>query len=109
MGVQPRLAIRPSGYRDLAGLAQWLPEAGERLREDEFLECLTGRSDAVWARAVYLLRVAGAEAIAEAALESRRPKHPVWFGATRTGGLYDPVAKVTDADLVRYLEIPAGA
>jgi hypothetical protein len=108
-GLVAGIAIRPSGYRDLAGLAQWLPGAGYRLRKDELLECLVGRPDAVWQRAAYLLRVAGAHAIAEAVLESRPPRHPVWFGATRTGGHCDPVAKVTDADLVRYLEIEAGA
>ncbi|MDR1188882.1 MAG: type IV toxin-antitoxin system AbiEi family antitoxin [Bifidobacteriaceae bacterium] len=108
-GLVAGIAIRPSGYRDLAGLAQWLPEAGERLRKDEFLECLAGRPDAVWQRATYLLRVAGAAAIAEVLLESRPPRHPVWFGATRTGGLYDPVAKVSDADLGRHLEGGVGA
>jgi hypothetical protein len=108
-GLIVGIAIRPSGYRDLAGLAQWLPEAAMRLREKELLECLEGRSDAVWQRAAYLLRAAGADAIAETVLESRPPRHPVWFGATRTGGSYDPVAKVSDADLARYLEGGTGA
>jgi hypothetical protein len=108
-GLIAGIALRPSGYQDLPGLAQWLPDAGSKLRKHELLACLVFAPESVWQRAAYLARVAGAEDVAAAIVNEHPPKHPVWFGATRNGGTHDPVTKVTDADLARYLEGGTGA
>ncbi|MDR1442671.1 MAG: hypothetical protein LBJ02_09875 [Bifidobacteriaceae bacterium] len=108
-GLIAGIAIRPSGYHDIAGLAQWLPEVGAKVREPELFACLKNRPDAVWQRAAYLLRAADAGSLAGAVLAARPPKHPVWFGTRRVGAAYDSVAKVTDADLARYFDAGTGA
>lgn len=100
-GLIAGIAVRPSGYHDLAGLAQWLPEVRSRLREPELFACLKDRPDAVCQRAAYLLRAAGAGSLADAVLAGRPPKHPVWFGSRRAGASYGPVAKASGADLAR--------
>jgi len=108
-GLIAGIATRPSGYRDLPGLAQWLPGASAKLRTDTLLECLWDAPTSVWQRAAYLARLAGADETAQALLTQRPPEHMAWFGATRRGGTYDPVTKVTDADLAPYLDGGTGA
>jgi hypothetical protein len=108
-GLIAGVAAKPSGYRDLAGLAQWLPEAGPRLRESELMACLAGATEASWQRAAYLARIAGAGGVAEALLAARPPRHSAWFGPRRAGGVYDPAAKIGDAVLARYLQGGTGA
>jgi hypothetical protein len=104
-GLLAGIAIRPSGYQDLPGLAQWLPEAGARIDAEPLAACLTAAPASAWQRAAYLCRAAGAEQAATELLAARPPKTPVWFGATRTvGASHDPVTRVTDADLAPYLE-----
>jgi len=108
-GLVAGIALRPSAYHDLAGLAQWLPEVRHRLHEAELMDCLANAPDSAWQRAAYLTRIAGADAVSCALLEQKPPQHPVWFGATRRGGVYDRVTKVNDADLIRFLEGGTGA
>lgn len=108
-GLIAGIALRPSGYLDLPGLAQWLPDIGAGLREQNLLACLTNAPASAWQRAAYLVRLAGAEALAVTLVTKHSPKHPIWFGATRNGGVYDPVTKVTDADLAPYLDGGVGA
>jgi len=108
-GLIAGIAIRPSGYLDVPGLAQWLPAVGKNLRASALAECLNGRPGSVLQRAAYLARIAGADDVAGAVLSQRPPKHPIWFGATRSGGTYDPVVKVCDADLAPYLDGGIGA
>jgi len=109
-GLIAGIAVRPSGYHDLAGLAQWLPDIGSRLDETVVIECMAGAPSAAWQRAAYLSRLAGVQDVAEQLLAEHRPVTSVWFGATRTvGARYDPVAGVLDADLARYLSGGSGA
>ena len=102
-GLIAGIATRPSGYRDLPGLAQWLPGVGAKLRAGVLLDCLRDAPASAWQRAAYLSRVARGDETAAALLSQRPPKHMAWFGATRSGGTYDPVAKVSDADLAPHL------
>ncbi|MDR2380157.1 MAG: hypothetical protein LBE08_03120 [Bifidobacteriaceae bacterium] len=54
--------------------------------------------------------MSGAETAADELLASHPPTTLVWFGATRTAGAaYDPVVKVSDADLAPYLAGGVGA
>jgi hypothetical protein len=109
-GLVAGIAARPSGYRDLAGLAQWLPDAGDRLDAVALEACLDGLPQSAYQRAAYLCRVSGAETIADELLAGHPPANPVWFGATRqAGAAYDPMAKVSDADLTPYLAGGVGA
>jgi len=108
-GLIAGIAMRPSAYHDLAGLAQWLPEVKHRLHGAELMACLAGAPESAWQRAAYLTRIAGADDVCRAILGQRPPRHPVWFGATRVGGVYDRMTKVNDADLARYLEGGTGA
>lgn len=109
-GLIAGIAHRPSGYQDLAGLAQWLPDVGSHLTATVMMECLADAPLAVWQRAAYLSRLAGAQEIAEVLLAEHQPVVSVWYGATRAAGAqYDPVSKVLDADLAPYLNGGSGA
>jgi hypothetical protein len=109
-GLIAGIAIRPSGYRDLAGLAQWLPEASQHLDTTALTACLADAPRSAWQRAAYLARIAGTTTIADKLLLDHPPQTPIWFGATRTtGASYDPAAKVTDADLAPHLAGGIGA
>jgi hypothetical protein len=102
-GLIAGIATRPSGYRDLVGLGQWLPEVGERLRGDLLLDCLAPAPPTVWQRAAYLTRLAGARHLSDDLLGIRPPRSPLWFSGSRTGGIFDPDTRVVDADLLPYL------
>ena len=108
-GLLAGIAIRPSGYEDLPGLAQWLPDTSSKMDKAKLTACLSSQPESVWQRAAYLLGVAGDSDIAEELMEERPPRHMIWFSATRTNGVYDPVSKVSDADLAPYLEGGTGA
>jgi len=56
-----------------------------------------------------MARLAGAGGVTAAIISEHPPQHAIWFSATRHGGVSDPVAKVTDADLAPYLEGGTGA
>ena len=108
-GLIAGIAQRPSGYQDMPGLGQWLPDVGPALRKDVLFACLAGAAQSAWQRAAYLVRAAGVSVVAEAILAQHPARHALWFGATRTGGIFDPVARVSDADLAPYLEGGIGA
>jgi len=108
-GLLVGIAMRPSGYHDLAGLAQWLPDGGAQLDKAKLRACLSSEKESVWQRAAYLIGVAGASDIAAELMAERPPHHMIWFSATRTNGVYDPISKVSDADLAPYLEGGTGA
>ena len=103
-GLIAGIAFRPSGYRDLVGLAQWLPEVGERLDPGVLAEALKDATSSARQRAAYLARLAGADHAAATLLTRWPPSAPVWYGSTRSAGArYDPVTGVWDGDLARYL------
>ncbi|MDR2373625.1 MAG: hypothetical protein LBD77_05915, partial [Bifidobacteriaceae bacterium] len=109
-GLIAGIAIRPSGYRDLAGLAQWLPQSGGLVEADALAACLAHAPTSAWQRAAYLARWAGAEGVADRLMAERPPKTPVWFGATRSAGAtHDPATKITDADLAPLMNTGVGA
>jgi hypothetical protein len=108
-GLIAGIAIRPGGYHDVPGLAQWLLGVGNRLDAETIESCLAGAPQSVWQRASYLVGLAGNQKLSVALASVRPPAHTVWFGATRTGGHYDPVSRVLDADLAPYLSGGTGA
>ena len=92
-------AARPSAYRDLAGLAQWLPDGGPRIDYERLLACLGAVNASTKQRAIYLLQLAERSDLAEDLARRFPPTVPVWFGAKRSGGRQDPLSRVMDAEL----------
>jgi hypothetical protein len=107
-GLVAGIAMRPSGYQDVVGLAQWLPESARGLDTDIIAQCLGSAPQAAWQRAAYLARLAGNVGVSGALLAARPPRQMVWFGATRRGGRFDRATQVTDADLAPYLYAGTG-
>ncbi len=107
-GLVAGIARRPSGYRDLAGLGQWLVTATERIDADRLVASLDGAPTAARQRAAYLVGAAGRTELIDRLLPEQQ-LDPVWFGARRPGGKFDPVTKVNDTELAPYLSGGAGA
>jgi hypothetical protein len=106
-GLLAGIAQRPTSYRDLAGLAQWLPEIPELIDFKILKSCLENSPVSVWQRTAYLLVQAGATQMAEELLVIKKPNSMIWYGSSRKDGKYDPLSKVNDADLIKYLgEVP---
>jgi AbiEi antitoxin C-terminal domain len=105
MGV----ATKPSSYRDLAGLAQWLPDAGPRVDFDLLVTCLEPANASSRQRAIYLLELANRIDLAERLARLFPPKVPVWFGAKRSGGRYDRLSQVLDSELLPLMSGGTGA
>lgn len=103
------IAARPSGYQDLAGLAQWLPDAGDRIDADLLTACIEGAKPATTQRCIYLLGLAQRPDLAERLARLYPPRTPVWFGTRKPGSRHDLVSKVTDADLAPLMSGGTGA
>jgi hypothetical protein len=103
------VAAKPSGYRDLAGLAQWLPESGKRIDDKLLLACLRDANPSVKQRTIYLLELAGRLDLAEDFARLFPPAVPVWFGTARSGGRHDRLSRVLDAELAPLMAGGIGA
>jgi hypothetical protein len=103
------IATRPSSYRDLAGLAQWLPDSGPRIEYERLLACLAVTNTSTKQRLIYLLQLAERADIAEDLARRFPPTVPVWFGATRSGGRLDRLSRVLDAELAPLMSGGTGA
>ena len=103
------IATRPSSYRDLAGLAQWLPDSGPRIDYERLLACLADANTSTKQRVIYLLQLARRLDMAEDLARRFPPTVPVWFGATRSGGRQDRLSRVMDAELAPLMSGGTGA
>lgn len=102
-GLLAGIAVRPTGYRDTQGLAEWLPEAAAGINRELLEEIIRPLTQMARQRVVYLLRCGGNE-LAAAELASRYPASQVaWFGPREPGGTFDPVSRVNDTRLSPYL------
>lgn len=108
-GLLVGIATRPSGYKDIAGLAQWLETSGEKFDETRVARLLSNALPAVQQRSAYLLMLLGNRDGAEWLLNEFRPRVTAWFGPHEPGGRYEPTSKVNDTLLVRYLSVGTGA
>lgn len=104
------IAARPSAYRDVAGLAQWLPQVAGRVEVETVVGLLAGMRAATRQRAGYLLG-AGGNAAARSALARAYPAtSPVWLGPREAGaGIFDPQTQVNDTILHKYLSVGTGS
>jgi hypothetical protein len=103
------IATRPSAYRDLAGLAQWLPDSGPRIDYEHLLACLGPANASTTQRTMYLLQLAERPDLAKDLARRFPPTVPVWFGATRSGGHQDRLSRVLDAGLAPLMSGGTGA
>ncbi|HMS74680.1 hypothetical protein [Gordonia sp. (in: high G+C Gram-positive bacteria)] len=103
------IGIRPSGYKDIAGLGQWLSVAPYQVDLPKIVELLAPASSAARQRTSYLLNASGNRAGAQQIIDIYPPTDTAWLGPRRQGGHYDPVTKVSDTLLHPYLSVGGGA
>lgn len=108
-GLLAGIAIRPSGYNDIPGLAQWLPEAAAQADTALLAKILSGAAASAKQRATFLLG-AGGNTAARDWFISRWPAQAVaWFGSRDGDGVFDSASQVNDTVLYRYLDAGVGA
>lgn len=103
------VAARPSGYRDVAGLGQWLEFGAHRADAAAIIALLESQNAATRQRAAYLFSATLFHEKADEVLRAYPPRQPVWFGPRTTGGHYDRDSLVNDTLLWDYLSIGVGA
>lgn len=108
-GLLVGIGIRPSGYKDIAGLGQWLSARPFDVDTDKVLRLLASASAAARQRTAYLLRVSGDREAAQEIIDRDPPTETAWIGPRRQGGRYDPVTRVSDTRLHPYLSVGGGS
>lgn len=103
------VAARPSGYRDVAGMGQWLELGAHRADVADVISLLKSQGAATRQRAAYLFLATAFNEKADAVLRAFPPRQPVWFGPRTAGGHYDGTCMVNDTLLREYLSIGVGA
>jgi hypothetical protein len=101
------IAARPSAYKDVAGLGQWLAEI-RRLDVETVIDLLQPMRAAARQRAAYLLSVSHADDAATI-VDAYRPKETAWLGPRTPGGLFDARTKVNDTLLADYINAGTGS
>lgn len=102
-GIIAAIAIRPDGFTDWPGLAEWLPAVAQQVDAAHLRSFLADRTIAAWARAIYFLRSGGnTTTAAELATFAPAGKGPFYLGPRRAGGHYDAATRVIDTVVARY-------
>lgn len=105
-GLIVGIAVRPSAYKDVAGLGQWLPNAVTRVDLDAIIGLLAVRPRATAQRAAYLLGSAGNDDARAAIVAAYPATETVWLGPRVAGtGVFDTQTKVNDTLLHRHLTV----
>ena len=81
-GLLVGIGIRPSGYKDVAGLGQWLSEAPFDVDTDKVLRLLVSASAAARQRTAYLLQGSGNRKAAQEIVDANPPVETAWIGLT---------------------------
>lgn len=108
-GLLAGISARPASYRDMPGLAQWLPEAVGQVEIGGLLSALEGLPRAACQRAAYLLGLGGNQSASARVLESFPPRHLAWLGPRKRGGHYDSSTQVNDTELHQFMSVGGGA
>ncbi|MFT3877517.1 MAG: hypothetical protein QM708_14010 [Propioniciclava sp.] len=108
-GLIVGIGVRPSGYRDVAGLGQWLSTFPHQLDAEKIIRLLTPMGEAAQQRTAYLLQVAGNPEGAQRVVDAYPPRGTAWLGPRQPGGRYDSLTKVNDTALHRYLSVGSGS
>jgi hypothetical protein len=108
-GLIVGVAMRPSAYKDVAGLAQWLPQAAETVDVDTVINLLASTARATAQRAAYMLGSVGNHKARAAIIASYPASETVWLGPRVAGkGLFDAETRVNDTLLHPYLSVGTG-
>jgi len=108
-GLIAGIAARPSAYKDVAGLAQWLPQAVTVVNVDTVIGLLGSMPRAAAQRAAYLLGSAGNSDARTAIVATYPATETVWLGPRVAGqGIFDAETKVNDTLLHPYLSAGTG-
>ncbi|MEQ7127943.1 type IV toxin-antitoxin system AbiEi family antitoxin [Actinopolymorpha sp. B11F2] len=101
--VLAAIAIRPDGFADWPGLAEWHTSAASAINVADLQTFLAGRGAAAWARAVYLLKAGGNLTVAES-ISANAPagNGPFYIGPRRPGGHFDAATRIIDTVVARY-------
>jgi hypothetical protein len=109
-GLIVGIASRSSGYQDVAGLGQWLPEAVGRVDADTVVDLLGDMRSATRQRTAYLLGAAGNTGARRQVTRAYPARETVWLGPRRAGaGVFDTETQVNDTLLHPYLTVGTGA
>lgn len=104
------IAVRPSSYEDVAGLAQWLPDSADEVDVAVLIDLLRDAKPAARQRAAYILGSAGAASAKSAIVAEFPPKETAWLGPRSAGtSVFDGAANVNDALLHRYMSVGTGS
>ncbi len=108
-GLIVGIAARPSAYKDVAGLAQWLPQVAAAVNVDTVINLLASMPRATAQRAAYLLGSAGNHNARAAIITAYPATETVWLGPRVAGeGAFDAETKVNDTLLHPYLSVGTG-
>lgn len=108
-GLFVGIGVRPSGYKDVAGLGQWLSTSPHEVDAEKVIRLLAPVGAAARQRTAYLLQLAGNFEGALRVVDAYPPEGTAWFGPRLQGGRYDPLTKVNDTALHRFLSIGSGS
>jgi hypothetical protein len=109
-GLIVGIAARPSAYKDVAGLGQWLPDAVADVDVDTAISLLTTMPRTTAQRAAYLLGAAGNDDAQAAIVATYPATETAWLGPRVAGeGVFDADTKVNDTLLHRYLSVGTGS
>lgn len=108
-GLIVGVGVRPSGYRDVAGLGQWLSASSYEVDAEKVVRLLAPMSAASRQRTAYLLGASGNVDGAEQIVTTYPPPETAWLGPREQGGRYDSLTKVSDTLLHGYLGVGGGS
>ncbi len=108
-GLIAGIAARPAGYRDVPGLAQWLPDAAPNVDVTTLGKLLRNLPQAAAQRAAYLLSSGGNVDAGNTVVHAFPPQSVTWFGKRGPGGQFDSQTQVNDTALHTYLSAGVGA
>jgi hypothetical protein len=104
------IAVRPSSYEDVAGLAQWLPEGADHVDVDTLIALLRSAKPTARQRAAYILGIAGATSARSAIIAEYPPEETAWLGKRVAGtSVFDAETNVNDALLHQYMSVGTGS
>jgi len=108
-GLIVGIGVRPSGYKDVAGLGQWLSASSYEVDTARVIRLLAPMGAAARQRTAYLLLVSGNLAGAMQVVATYPPSETAWLGPREQNGRYDPLTRVSDTALHRYLTVGGGS
>lgn len=100
---------RPSGYKDVAGLGQWLSAFPYEIDVEKVIRLLVPMGAPGRQRTAYLMQILTDHEGARRVVDAYPPVATAWLGPREKGGHYDPMTKVSDTVLHGYLSVGGGS